>query len=78
METNDSGYLSQVIDLLKKVEEEQTANIDKAAELMAGAIEKDKKTPMSKAGDYTTLVMGEMFFRAGGLANINPVMYPGL
>ncbi len=77
METNDSGYLSKIIGLLKKVEEEQTVNIDKAAELMASAIEKDELIHVYGGGGHTTLVMGEMFFRAGGLANINPVMEPG-
>ena len=78
METNDLGYLGQVIDLLKKVNKEQSANIDKAAELMAGAIEKDELIHVYGGGGHTTMVMGEMFFRAGGLANINPIMEPGL
>jgi uncharacterized phosphosugar-binding protein len=78
MEMNDSGYLGQVVDLLNKVEKEQSANIDKAAELMAGAIEKDELIHVYGGGGHTTLVMGEMFFRAGGLANINPIMEPGL
>jgi uncharacterized phosphosugar-binding protein len=78
MEMNDAGYLEQVIDLLTKVREEQSANIDKAAELMAGAIEKDELIHVYGGGGHTTLVMGEMFFRAGGLANINPIMEPGL
>ncbi len=78
MKNNDLGYLSQVIDLLKKVEKEQAENIDAAAELMAGAIEKDELIHVYGGGGHTTLVMGEMFFRAGGLANINPIMEPGL
>ena len=78
MEYCDLGYLSQVINLLKKVEEEQSGNIDKAAELMVGAIEKDQLIHVYGGGGHTTLVMGEMFFRAGGLANINPIMETGL
>ena len=78
MEFDDSGYLSQVINLLKKVEKEQSGNINKAAELMAGAIERDQLIHVYGGGGHTTLVMGEMFFRAGGLANINPIMETGL
>ncbi len=78
MKSNDSGYLDQVINLLKKVEEQQSDNIDKGAELMADAIEKDQLIHVYGGGGHTTLVMGEMFFRAGGLANINPIMEPGL
>jgi uncharacterized phosphosugar-binding protein len=78
MEHNDLGYLSQVISLLKKVEEEQSDNIEKAADLMAEAIKKDQLIHVYGGGGHTTLVMGEMFFRAGGLANINPIMETGL
>jgi len=78
MKSKDAGYLDQVTDLLKMVEEKQSANIEKAAELMATAIEKDQLIHVYGGGGHTTLVMGEMFFRAGGLANINPIMETGL
>lgn len=45
---------------------------------MADAIENDKLISVYGGGGHTTLCMGEMFFRAGGLANINPVMETGL
>ena len=41
-------------------------------------IAKDELIHVYGGGGHTTLVMGEMFFRAGGLANINPIMEPGL
>ncbi|MDP2192911.1 MAG: SIS domain-containing protein, partial [Alphaproteobacteria bacterium] len=78
MENQDLGYLSQVIESLRKIEKEQSQNIEKAAELLAGAIEKDQLIHVYGGGGHTTLVMGEMFFRAGGLANINPIMETGL
>lgn len=78
MENKDLGYLSQVIAALQKVEDKQQDNIEKAAELMADAIEKDELIHVYGGGGHTTLVMGELFFRAGGLANINPIMEPGL
>jgi uncharacterized phosphosugar-binding protein len=72
MKSNDLGYLDQVISLLKEVEEKQSGNIDKGAELMAEAIGKDQLIHVYGGGGHT------MFFRAGGLANINPVMEQGL
>lgn len=78
MKKFDCGYLDQVINLLKEVEEKQSGNIDKGAEMMADAIAKDQLIHVYGGGGHTTLVMGEMFFRAGGLANINPIMEPGL
>ncbi len=78
MKIDDLGYLDQVIDLLKKVKEEQAENISKAADLLVGAIERDELIHVYGGGGHTTLVMGEMFFRAGGLSNINPIMETGL
>ena len=45
---------------------------------MADAIEQDKLINVYGGGGHTTLCMGEMFFRAGGLANINPIVENGL
>ena len=74
----DFGYLDKTIELMRKVEREQQDNIEKAARLMADAIEQDRLINVYGGGGHTTLVMGEMFFRAGGLANINPIMETGL
>lgn len=78
MEINDLGFLGKAIDLLKKVKETQSEDIDKATDLMVEAIERDQLIHVYGGGGHTTLVMGEMFFRAGGLANINPIMETGL
>ncbi len=75
---SDFGFLDFTIGMFKKVENNQRENIEKAAALMADAIEKDRLINVYGGGGHTTLVMGEMFFRAGGLANINPIMETGL
>jgi len=77
-ENNDFGYLEKAVTLLKKIEKEQYINIKKAGALMADAIEQDKLINVYGGGGHTTLVMGEMFFRAGGFSNINPIMETGL
>ena len=63
----DFGYIEKAI-----------ANIKAAATLMADAIAADKLINVYAGGGHTTLAMGEMFFRAGGLANINPMMETAL
>lgn len=73
-----NGYLPKVMELLSKIENEQYNNIRAAAELMAGAIEQDRLIHVYGGGGHTTLPVGEMFFRAGGLCNINPCMETGL
>ncbi len=74
----DFGYLERTIAIMKRIESEQQENIEKAASLLADAIEQDRLIHVYGGGGHTTLVMGEMFFRAGGLANINPIMETGL
>ncbi len=73
-----NGYLPKVIELLNKIEDEQYDNIKAAAELMTEAIANDRLINVYGGGGHTTLPVGEMFFRAGGLCNINPCMETGL
>jgi uncharacterized phosphosugar-binding protein len=75
---NDFGYVEKAFANIKRVVDEQGENIKKAASLMADAIEDDKLINVYGGGGHTTLVMGEMFFRAGGLSNINPIMETGI
>ncbi len=77
-EQPDLGYLDATVALMRKIEAEQRENIERAADLMVGAIAADRLIHVYGGGGHTTLVMGEMFFRAGGLANINPIMETGL
>ena len=75
---NDFGYVDKAFANIKRVVVEQGENIKKAASLMADAIAADKLINVYGGGGHTTLVMGEMFFRAGGLSNINPIMETGI
>ena len=74
----DFGYLDATAELLRRIQREQWDNIVAAGRLMADAIADDRLIHVYGGGGHTTLVMGEMFFRAGGLANINPIMETGL
>lgn len=75
---NDFGYYKSIIDNLELVNRTQGENIQKAAALMADAIAQDRLIHVYGGGGHTTLCMGEMFFRAGGLSCINPIMETGL
>ena len=78
MKDNSNGYLPLTIELLNRVENEQYENIKAAGELMAQAIAEDRLINVYGGGGHTTLPVSEMFFRAGGLCNINPCMETGL
>ncbi len=71
-------YWDIIKDNIEKINQKQGENVKAAAKLMADAIENDRLIGVYGGGGHTTLCMGEMFFRAGGLANINPIMETGL
>ena len=75
---NSNGYLPKVTQLLNRIENEQYDNIRAAAKLMADAIAADRLIHVYGGGGHTTLPVGEMLFRAGGLCCINPCMETGL
>ena len=75
---NDYGYHAKILANLQQVNDTQSESIRKAGELMADAIAEDRLIHVYGGGGHTTLCMGEMFFRAGGLCNINPCMETGL
>lgn len=77
-EWNDGGYVEKIFSNIRRVVAEQGGNIRRAAGLMADAIAADRLINVYGGGGHTTLAMGEIFFRAGGFCNINPLMETGL
>ena len=74
----DFGYYKSIVENLERVNATQGENIAAAAKLMCQAIAEDRLIHVYGGGGHTTLPVGEMFFRAGGLSCINPVMETGL
>ena len=75
---DDLSYTKNAFANIDLVMEREADNLRRAGAMMADAVEADKLINVYGGGGHTTLVMGEMFFRAGGLANINPIMETGL
>lgn len=78
MVDNSNGYYNKVVELISKIETEQYETLKAAGQLMAQAVKEDRLIHVYGGGGHTTLPVGEMFFRAGGLCNINPCMETGL
>lgn len=74
----DYGFYQSIIDNLEQINATQGENIEKAGRMMAQAISEDRLIHVYGGGGHTTLPVGEMFFRAGGLSCINPLMETGL
>lgn len=70
-------YFDEIISLLQEVAETQGDNIERAAEILADAIEADHMIYVFGA-THAGILAQELFYRAGGLVPINPVLPPGL
>lgn len=60
--------------LIEQFEKEQQTGLLQAAGLMADACEQDRLIYLFGGGGHTCLVMQELFWRAGGLANLCPML----
>ena len=71
------NYLDAVIKLLQDVRETQSDVIEKAAQVVADSIQADHLVYIFGAG-HAGILAQELFYRAGGLVPISPILPPGL
>ena len=70
-------YLDIVTQYLKGIEQTQKDAVSKAAVIMADRIAADKPVFVFGPGGHSNLGTQEIFFRAGGLMHINPILDEG-
>ncbi len=70
-------FNSKVIEILNLVEEKETINIKKAAKVIYDALCHDGILHIFATG-HSHMFCEELFYRAGGLVPINPVLVPAL
>ena len=68
-----SQYLFEIIEILKKIEKEEADKIEKASRLCADAIKSDNLIFTFGCG-HSHLPGLDAFYRAGGLANVSPIL----
>jgi uncharacterized phosphosugar-binding protein len=71
------GYLDQIIDLLNEVRRTQSEAIEQAAQVLARAIQQGHLVYVFGAG-HASILAQELFYRAGGLVPVNPILPPGM
>ena len=71
---SDLTLVNCLHEMMNRVETEQLENLLQAAAWMADAVEQDRLIYLYGGGGHTCLVMQELFWRAGGLANICPMI----
>jgi uncharacterized phosphosugar-binding protein len=70
-------YFDRSLELLKRVRDTQLERIEQAAEMIAQAVT-DGHTLYAWGGPHSNLPVQDIFWRAGGLALVNPLFTPGL
>ena len=72
-----AAYLDAVIQLLQQVRETQAEPIERAAQVIAAAIEASHLV-YAFGPTHASILAQELFYRAGGLVPVNPILPPGL
>jgi len=67
------AYQKNVFAKIAAAEAREAKNIHRAGEMIADAYAEDRLIHVYGGGGHTVMMVCEMFFRAGGLANINPI-----
>ena len=70
-------YFEVIIGLLQEVRETQREAIERAAQVIADAIEADHLV-YAFGATHAGILAQELFYRAGGLVPVNPILPPGL
>ncbi len=70
-------YTQEIINLITKLEQLEMNNINKASKIMFDAMKEDKVVHIFATG-HSHMFAEEMFYRAGGLVQINPILEPSL
>lgn len=70
-------FNQKIIDLINIVNDQETENIKKAAKIIFNAL-KEKKIVHVFATGHSHMFAEELFYRAGGLVPINPILLPFL
>ncbi|MGV3489145.1 MAG: sugar isomerase domain-containing protein [Tuberibacillus sp.] len=65
-------YFDKVREILNRVEEEESGNIDSAVNAMVDAT-LNKKSLFAFGASHAGILTQELYYRAGGLININPI-----
>ncbi len=66
-------YRQKLWELMEYIERTQLAAIERAADLLAEATRSDRLIHLIGTGVHSRIAAEDGFFRAGGLANVNPI-----
>lgn len=70
-------FTNSIIELIKQLENDEKQNIIKASKIMFSAMKKEQVIHVFATG-HSHMFAEEMFYRAGGLVQVNPILEPFL
>lgn len=70
-------YFKRISALIKKIEDEEMEKIELSINLIVEAI-KNKNNLFVFGASHASIISQELFYRAGGLVNINPIFEPSI
>ena len=71
-------FYDACISILERVRAQERQNLYRAADLVAEKLRKDELVHVFGTGGHSVMGAMEMFWRAGGLAGLNPLFPPGI
>ena len=72
-----TGYLEDVVTLMRRIQREETGPLDAAARMIADHVAEDRLVHVFGPGGHSNLATQEVFFRAGGLMHVNAILDEG-
>jgi uncharacterized phosphosugar-binding protein len=72
-----AGYLADIQDLMRRIQEEERQALDRAAARLADQIAADRLVHIYGPGGHSNLASQEVFFRAGGLMHVSAILDEG-
>ena len=72
-----AGYFAQVTELMRRILDEETEPLSRAAALVADQIAADRLVHVYGPGGHSNLAAQEVFFRAGGLMHVSAILDEG-
>jgi uncharacterized phosphosugar-binding protein len=72
------AYIARVTDLMRRILEDEQPAIARAAKFVVDAILRDRPIHVFGTGGHSVMASEELFYRAGGLVAVNPVLEEGV
>jgi len=71
-------YYTSITNILENIVKKEQQSIEKTAEIVASMVEEDRLIHVFGSGAHSIMGAMEVFWRAGGFANINPLFPAGI